>query len=135
MKILGLDRTGLLEKSEYVNSILKNQPAAKKKETKAPENQATTKKKETKEKSEQEETAGLANPLQRDMEKNEPRKRDLETSSISFNTPTIPVDMHCHVCGSSENLKLCSRCKSVCYCSPTCQKKDWSKHKAGCKTT
>ncbi len=33
---------------------------------------------------------------------------------------------------AATNLLGCSRCKSVKYCSTTCQKKDWSRHKCKC---
>lgn len=44
----------------------------------------------------------------------------------------------CHLCGKEESdeLKLlrCGGCRSVCYCSKECQKKDWkTQHKAVCK--
>jgi MYND finger len=36
-------------------------------------------------------------------------------------------------CRSSENLKVCSKCKVVCYCSRSCQVADWPNHKKYCK--
>ena len=33
---------------------------------------------------------------------------------------------------SKENLKRCSRCKAVSYCSVECQRADWSAHKSSC---
>ena len=33
---------------------------------------------------------------------------------------------------SSPNLKRCSRCQSVVYCGPECQRSHWSKHKIVC---
>ena len=38
----------------------------------------------------------------------------------------------CSVCGS-EGAKRCGKCRSVCYCSVECQKKDWKDHKKACK--
>ena len=39
----------------------------------------------------------------------------------------------CAVCGTrNENMKRCSRCKSVFYCSRDCQVKHWSVHKLTC---
>ncbi|EKM48441.1 uncharacterized protein PHACADRAFT_202808 [Phanerochaete carnosa HHB-10118-sp] len=32
------------------------------------------------------------------------------------------------------NLKCCSGCKLIVYCSSVCQAKDWPRHKAECKT-
>eukprot|EP00930_Biecheleria_cincta_P028126 TRINITY_DN19610_c0_g1_i1.p1 TRINITY_DN19610_c0_g1~~TRINITY_DN19610_c0_g1_i1.p1 ORF type:complete len:333 (+),score=58.14 TRINITY_DN19610_c0_g1_i1:167-1165(+) len=37
----------------------------------------------------------------------------------------------CHVC-SAMALALCSRCRTVAYCGPDCQRADWSTHKASC---
>lgn len=40
----------------------------------------------------------------------------------------------CANCGSSENLKRCSKCKQVFYCSSRCQVQDWKgKHRKECK--
>jgi hypothetical protein len=48
-----------------------------------------------------------------------------------------PTSAMCHVrfCFSSsqKDLKLCSRCKIVSYCSRKCQVKDWPDHKKHCK--
>ena len=42
----------------------------------------------------------------------------------------------CAVCGSPHNLKLCSRCARVRYCSRECQVGDWrAGHKEVCKVT
>jgi hypothetical protein len=47
-----------------------------------------------------------------------------------------PIMDVCAVCGSVEDLKRCSRCKKVSYCSIDHQKKDWTTHKKTCgKTT
>ena len=44
-----------------------------------------------------------------------------------------PDQNKCSSCGNcSENLKKCSRCRSVQYCNRECQKKDWSIHKSVC---
>ncbi|KAG0642158.1 hypothetical protein HOY80DRAFT_881952 [Tuber brumale] len=40
----------------------------------------------------------------------------------------------CRVCGKTENLMRCGRCKKVEYCSGACQKTDWKEHKVGCKS-
>lgn len=37
----------------------------------------------------------------------------------------------CSVCGSVSTLK-CSTCGQACYCSKSCQKKDWKSHKKYC---
>lgn len=39
----------------------------------------------------------------------------------------------CIVCGSPNNLKLCSACKLVRYCGRECQMADWKNHKELCK--
>lgn len=37
------------------------------------------------------------------------------------------------ICGKLvKDYGVCSRCKSVCYCSRTCQMKDWKSHKNSC---
>lgn len=40
----------------------------------------------------------------------------------------------CQLCGSRDNLMLCSRCRSTWYCSKEHQKYDWKYHKLKCKT-
>tara|TARA_Y100000817_G_scaffold303083_1_gene284684 strand:- start:792 stop:1874 length:1083 start_codon:yes stop_codon:yes gene_type:complete len=40
--------------------------------------------------------------------------------------------MECQNCSKKGNLKTCGRCKSVQYCSPTCQKEHWKLHKSKC---
>ncbi|GAX28650.1 hypothetical protein FisN_1Hh557 [Fistulifera solaris] len=36
-------------------------------------------------------------------------------------------------CTKSNPAHRCSRCKIAYYCSPTCQKSDWKRHKLGCR--
>ena len=44
-------------------------------------------------------------------------------------------DLRCQGCGSlSEDLKKCSRCKKVSYCSRECQKGHWKVHKKQCNS-
>jgi len=43
----------------------------------------------------------------------------------------------CETCGKSGtavNLKVCSRCKTINYCSKECQTKDWKSHRELCKS-
>jgi hypothetical protein len=43
------------------------------------------------------------------------------------------VQLCCNpVCSGHLNLKQCSRCRTVRYCSSECQKKDWPRHKTAC---
>lgn len=48
-----------------------------------------------------------------------------------------PEERHklCHACCKhlEGQMKRCTRCKSVWYCSQTCQKQDWPSHKGSCK--
>ena len=37
----------------------------------------------------------------------------------------------CNSCGEDASL-TCSRCRTVFYCAPACQSRDWSKHKSAC---
>ena len=48
-----------------------------------------------------------------------------------YHAPTVP----CDVCGIVADLKMCSGCKRRRYCSPKCQKIDWTKggHKKDCR--
>lgn len=39
----------------------------------------------------------------------------------------------CKICGKSENLSRCSRCKATWYCSRAHQEEDWTEHCLGCK--
>lgn len=41
----------------------------------------------------------------------------------------------CNICEQKLNLKKCSNCKIVSYCSVDCQRKDWNDHKILCKMT
>ncbi|KAF8579649.1 SET domain-containing protein [Ramaria rubella] len=51
-----------------------------------------------------------------------------------LSTPNLPD--HCSLCASrSQNknsLKRCTKCKTIWYCSSTCQNSDWSIHKLEC---
>lgn len=39
----------------------------------------------------------------------------------------------CASCGSTQSLKNCARCRSVAYCSSTCQRVNWHNHKPKCE--
>lgn len=48
---------------------------------------------------------------------------------------TTDMDKRCDGCyKEGMNYKCCSSCKTVWYCSATCQRKEWSIHKHECKT-
>ena len=38
----------------------------------------------------------------------------------------------CTVCGKKIDTRKCTRCKKISYCSSTCQKADWPKHRKTC---
>jgi hypothetical protein len=40
----------------------------------------------------------------------------------------------CLVCGSSQNVSKCSRCRLAFYCTAACQKEHWPFHRAVCKS-
>ncbi len=39
----------------------------------------------------------------------------------------------CNVCSKTDQTKACGKCKLAQYCSPECQRMDWSFHKPHCK--
>lgn len=42
-------------------------------------------------------------------------------------------DGQCRACGCESNLRSCTACRVVRYCSPECQARDWQVHKRECK--
>ena len=62
------------------------------------------------------------------MEKIETRLREVRLTSVS---PSYSW-MSCQACGKADAASKCSQCREVSYCSPACQKSDWSKHKMSC---
>ncbi|KAL4244338.1 MYND-type zinc finger protein samB [Abortiporus biennis] len=66
-----------------------------------------------------------------------------EDFKVSFLLPFGPLtlmdvaklvaDFGCAVCGKKTTSR-CSQCQSVSYCSPDCQKADWTAHKAMCRS-
>lgn len=44
-----------------------------------------------------------------------------------------PQLISCRVCGSTDKLRRCSKCKGAFYCSQTHQQSDWRSHKIECR--
>lgn len=59
----------------------------------------------------------------------------IRTAIMSLNNSIRDITRTCEVCRKiQEDMKKCSKCKAVRYCSQDCQKKDWSYHKTICAT-
>ena len=66
----------------------------------------------------------------------EEQRRIVDETGIFINHQER-VGLECNVCKASEKqkaLKMCGRCKKTYYCSPECQKNDWTFHKRFCNT-
>lgn len=70
----------------------------------------------------------LKAPVDRDEEKRVTR----EDEGVDKKMMVSPLKRECATCGKDESPHLCSRCRSVRYCSPMCQKKHWKRHKKVC---
>ena len=44
------------------------------------------------------------------------------------------INEGCQVVGLLKKFKVCPQCKTARYCGDSCQKADWSKHKATCSS-
>ena len=44
-----------------------------------------------------------------------------------------PLLVSCEVCKNVGDIKKCSACKELLYCSVQCQRKAWKEHKQVCK--
>jgi len=55
---------------------------------------------------------------------------DLEKA---LNEVLKPLIARCTVCDKVGDIKVCSSCKELLYCSSECQKKDWPEHKKVCQ--
>jgi len=58
----------------------------------------------------------------------------MEALSSNYKS-TYPVVKSCKDCNQTlaEKVNQCSRCKIAAYCNQECQRRDWPKHKLGCK--
>ena len=59
-------------------------------------------------------------------------KRIKETGKPEFGSPN-PEPRACGYCKQPGDLKFCSACLSVRYCSTVCQKQDWQGHRQQCR--
>ncbi|EPQ53510.1 SET domain-containing protein [Gloeophyllum trabeum ATCC 11539] len=48
----------------------------------------------------------------------------------ALSTPSLPA--YCSRCSAARELKRCTKCRAVWYCSASCQNADWSLHKREC---
>ena len=67
-----------------------------------------------------------------------PRAPRTQATQSQSQSQSQPQKESCLKCGAATTkagnpLLRCSKCKTVNYCSPDCQKKDWKKHKQMCK--
>ncbi|KAI1959670.1 hypothetical protein LOZ58_004479 [Ophidiomyces ophidiicola] len=53
--------------------------------------------------------------------------------SERFPDVAIPDGPCCEVCGFINNLKWCTRCRMIQYCSTVCQAHHWATHKRDCR--
>jgi len=57
---------------------------------------------------------------------------------IVHDSPLFPIERQlfgqCYICCDSDesHLSRCSQCQQICYCSKSCQREDWSRHKKHC---
>lgn len=58
---------------------------------------------------------------------------DVSQCIISSLKDLLVEECFCRGCLKKEALQRCSACKKVCYCSVSCQSKDWQDHKKTCK--
>lgn len=56
----------------------------------------------------------------------------VEVDNIASNLMSS-VEKYCAVCEVESNLKACSGCGEIYYCSVEHQKQDWKQHKGNCK--
>lgn len=61
------------------------------------------------------------------------RTENITSIEAKMVTKNNEVIKKCSTCNKTIELKLCSKCKQVSYCSIACQKEDWTIHKKYCK--
>lgn len=49
-------------------------------------------------------------------------------------SPRLVINKRCASCNKENCASMCSRCRSVYYCSANCQKRHWKNHKHDCKS-
>ncbi|XP_071084689.1 uncharacterized protein [Haliotis cracherodii] len=60
------------------------------------------------------------------------REKEGATAVAASDVPDCEI---CHLCKKrGDGMKKCARCKTVLYCSKTCQRMDWPQHKLECVT-
>eukprot|EP01088_Endostelium_zonatum_P003254 TRINITY_DN14467_c0_g1_i1.p1 TRINITY_DN14467_c0_g1~~TRINITY_DN14467_c0_g1_i1.p1 ORF type:complete len:145 (-),score=45.10 TRINITY_DN14467_c0_g1_i1:37-441(-) len=62
----------------------------------------------------------------------ETEKKNVKLNLNEKNSSEVVVLQNCSTCKKEAATKKCSYCKTVSYCNPTCQKKDWPRHKQIC---
>lgn len=72
---------------------------------------------------------GLNHVVTRDVSQF-PTPQNHTSEMIKVSTGSSPC---CSICSKEGEMKRCSGCKMVFYCSPECQMKDWKSHKLICK--
>ncbi|EJT97384.1 hypothetical protein DACRYDRAFT_119493 [Dacryopinax primogenitus] len=65
--------------------------------------------------------------------KAEGKEKEVEKGNDSQHPSSAPPAGGCAVCHKQGKTLQCSRCKTIRYCSPECQKTDYSRHKGVCR--
>lgn len=62
----------------------------------------------------------------------QPQEAESENAAVSAAPPKVTAKEICSVCNEHAADKFCQRCSLQAYCSATCQKSDWQRHKFDC---